>query len=632
MFSTNEIRQKYLKFFKGKEHKVIDSSSLIPEDDQTTLFTSSGMQSLIPYLMGKKHPLGVRLTNSQKCFRAGDIEEVGDGRHTTFFEMLGNWSLGDYFKKEQLSWIFEFLVDEIRLDPNRLYVSVFKGNEQMGIKKDDEAVEIWQELFKKRGIKAVAKDMTEQKEIKNARIFFYGEKKNWWSRSGIPENMPIGEIGGPDSEIFYDFGIELGLHKKSQWVDEPCHINCDCGRFIEIGNSVFIEYIKTQNGFEKLKQRNVDFGGGLERIAMAAQNKSNIFEIDILFPASREIEELSGKSFSQNKKSFEILIDHLRASLFILGDKNGSLAVPSNTGSGYLVRRLIRRLLRSAKSLEIKTNDLLKIALILINSYKKAYPELEKNSQFVLIELEKEIKKFDQALKKGLQEFEKIIEKKDKLDGKETFSLYQTYGFPIEMIQEIATERGIKLDLVGFKEEKKKHSDLSKEGGDKNLFKGGLGDDEKETIELHTAAHLLLAALRKILGENVGQKGSNITAERLRFDFNYERKLIDEEKDKIEKLINFWIKKGAQVECQEMDIEKAQKIGAVGAFISKYDKRVNVYTIIKDDGEVISREICGGPHVENILTLGIFKIKKEESSSAGIRRIKAILIKNPKDF
>lgn len=628
---SDEIRRRYLGFFEKRGHKIIESASLIP-DDQTTLFVSSGMQPLVPYLMGKPHFLGKRLTNSQKCFRADDIEEVGDGRHTTFFEMLGNWSLGDYFKEEQLAWIFEFLVDEIGLDIDRLYVSVFSGNEKMKIKRDTQSVKIWQNLFKKRGIVAQVVDMSIQEEKKcsamtqdnNQRIFLYPETKNWWSRSGIPSNMPIGEIGGSDSEIFYDLGEELNLHQKSQWATESCHINCDCGRFIEIGNSVFIQYIKTKNGFEELKNKNIDFGGGLERIAMASQNKSNVFEIDLLAPASQELEKLSGKSFCENKRFFEVIIDHLRAIVFILGDKNGEVGIPSNTGQGYLTRRLIRRAIRSSRQLGINAVDLPNVVNAIIDKYLLTYPEIKQNKEFILRELNKEIKKFSQTLQKGEQEFEKmIIKNMGKLKGVDVFNLYQTYGFPIEIICEMAEEKKISLDLQEFEKEKEKHRNLSKASGAK-IFKGGLGDQKKETVEFHTMTHLLLSALKRILGEDIEQKGSNITAERLRFDFNYKEKLSDEQKEKIENLVNSWIKAGGRVELEEMPIEQAKKEGATGVFESKYNETVKVYTIISRDGEVISKEICGGPHIKNIKELGIFKIKKEQSASAGIRRIKAI--------
>ncbi len=625
--TSKEIRQKYLNFFKERGHAVVPSASLIPENDSSSLFISSGMQPLVPYLAGENHPEGKRLVNSQKCFRSGDIEEVGDNRHNTFFEMLGNWSFGDYFKKEQLRWLFEFLVKEVGLDPKRIYVTVYSGNKKIGVEKDSESVEIWQELFKEAGVEAKDYDNAEEKGIRDGRIFYYGDEKNWWSRSGKPADMPVGEIGGPDSEIFYDLGTDLKKHENSKWKDKPCHVNCDCGRFIEIGNSVFIQYKKTKDGFEQLKQKNVDFGGGLERVTMVSQNEDNVFETDLFENILNKIEELSGgKKYREHTRAFEVIADHLKGACFLMGDDKG--ITPSNVDQGYIVRRLIRRAVRFGRELGINNIGWTKdVAEIVINDYKEIYAELEKNKKFILSETEKEEKKFQKTLKKGLKEFTaiaKIIQVKVKIiSGEDVFKLYQSYGFPIEMTEELATEKGLRVDSAGFKKELEKHQELSRTAS-AGKFKGGLADSSEKTTRLHTAAHLLLEALRRALGEHVYQRGSNITAERLRFDFNHDGKLSDQEKQKVEDMVNEQISKKLDVTTQEMNLEEAKKQGATGIFASKYGEKVKVYTIGKDE-HIFSREICGGPHVENISNLGKFKIKKEKSSSAGVRRIKAVL-------
>src|SRR3989339_1183706 len=439
--TSREIRQKYLDFFKKQGHAVIPSASLLPENDPSTLFTSSGMQPLVPYLMGEKHPEGTRLADSQKSFRAEDIEEVGDNRHSTFFEMLGNWSLGDYFKKEQLPWFFEFLTKEIGLDPKRLYVSVYAGNPDIGVERDMVSVEAWKEIFKKEGISAQdAEDADKNGMRPGERIFYYGDKKNWWSRSGEPANMPVGEIGGPDSEVFYDLGADLRRHENSQWKDEPCHVNCDCGRFIEIGNSVFIQFIKTKDGFEPLKQKNVDFGGGLERITMVSQGKDNVFETDLFANILAKISELSGKHYRDNMRAFEVIADHLKAACFLMGDDKG--VTPSNVDQGYIVRRLIRRAVRYGLDLNINNIGWTKdIAEIVVNDYADIYSELNRNKNFIISEMRKEEEKFQETLAKGMKEFsisdfrfanEKII------SGVDAFRLYQSYGFPIEMTEELA--------------------------------------------------------------------------------------------------------------------------------------------------------------------------------------------------
>jgi len=625
--TAKELRQKYLDFFKSKEHTIIPSASLIPENDSTTLFTSSGMQPLVSYLLGEKHPGGKRLVDIQKSFRSEDIEEVGDSRHDTFFEMIGNWSLGDYFKEEQLNWIYSFLIDELKIDPNRLYATVFCGDDSIGIGRDTESVEILKKIFAKYDIEAKDIDSAEKNGMQGGRIFYYDAKKNWWSRSGLPADMPIGEPGGPDSEIFYDLGADLHKHENSVFKDQPCHLNCDCGRFIEIGNNVFMEFRKTADGFEKLQQKNVDFGGGLERIAMALQGTDNVFETDLFLHIINKIEFLTGKKYRENKVAFEIIADHIKAATFIMGDDKG--IAPSNTDQGYIVRRLIRRAIRYGNHLGIKDDTWYlakdeswtkEVAKIIIHDYKDEYPELDRNANFIIENLKEEEAKFRKTLERGLREFEKI---KGNINGKTAFDLYQSYGFPIEMTEEIVKSKNMKVDVDGFKTELEKHQELSRTAS-AGKFKGGLADAGEETVKLHTAAHLLLTALRKVLGDHVTQKGSNITAERLRFDFAQPEKMTAEQIAEVEKLVNEAIEKKLPVKFEEMSLDEARKYGAMGVFESKYGERVKVY-IIGEGDDIFSKEICGGPHVENTGILGKFRIVKEESSGAGVRRIKAVL-------
>ncbi len=619
---SKEIRKKYLEFYREKGHAVIPSSSLIPEKDSTLLFVNSGMFPLVPYLMGETHPEGKRLCNAQKCFRTDDIEEVGDMRHTTFFEMLGNWSLGDYFKKEQLNWIFQFLTEKVGLSPERLYVTVYRGNPEIGVEKDSESVEIWKGIFGKEGIEAKDVDFAERNGMQEGRIFYYPDGENWWSRTGSPDKMPIGEIGGPDSEVFYDMGEDLRRHENSPWKDSPCHINCDCGRFIEIANSVFIEFVKKEDGFHKLPQKNVDFGGGLERLAMIAQGKESVFECDLFLPIIRKIEQISSYKYRQKIRSFEVIADHVKAATFIIGDEKGVL--PSNKGQGYFVRRLIRRAARHGKQLEIAGGSWLsKVAKEVVEIYGEAYPEIKKNSSFVCESIEKEETLFYKTLEKGLKEFEKL--KKEKvITGQAAAFLYQTYGFPIELTEELADERGQAVDKKAFYREMEKHKDLSRELS-AGVFKSGLADKEEKTVKFHTATHLLLAALRQVLGESVIQKGSNITSERLRFDFSYDRKLTKEEIEEVEKMVNKAIKKDMKVEKKEMPLKEAMDSGVLASFEEKYPSRVLVYSITDRKGNVFSNEICSGPHVGKTSELGAFKITKEEASSSGVRRIKAVL-------
>ncbi len=618
---AEQIRQKFLDFYKKNNHAVIPSASLFPENDSSTLFTSSGMQPIIPYLMGENHPQGKRLVDSQKCFRTEDIEEIGNNRHLTFFEMVGNWSLGDYFKKEQLPWYFEFLTQELGLKPDRLYATVFRGNPEIGVERDQESVEIWKELFGRAGIPAKEIDLAEKNGLQDGRIFYYDEAKNWWSRSGPPQNMPAGEIGGPDSEVFYDLGAAQKIHENSSFSNQPCHVNCDCGRFVEIGNSVFIEFIKTEKGFEPLSQKNVDFGGGLERMTMVVQDKRSFYETDLFENILRKIQELSGQKYLSDQpvgRAMRIMAEHLRAVTFLMGDDRG--VEPSNLDQGYVIRRLIRRAIRYGRQLDMPRAWTGQVAQEVIRDYQAAYDELAGNREFILSNLNKEEEKFSKALEKGLRQFNKLGKQ---ISGSEAFNLYQTYGFPIEMTMELAKEKGIQVDKEEFDREFEKHQELSKTAS-QGKFKSGLADTSRETTKLHTAAHLLLAALRKVLGGQVEQKGSNINAERLRFDFSYPEKMTDQQKQEVEKLVNQAIQDNLPVNCQEMTLEQAKQNGAMGVFETRYGEKVKVYTI-GSQTEPFSKEICAGPHIEKTGELGHFKITKEESSSAGVRRIKAIL-------
>jgi alanyl-tRNA synthetase len=633
MITTKELRQKYLEFFKSKGHVIIPSASLIPENDPTTLFTGSGMQPMVPYLLGEKHPLGTRICDSQKSFRSQDIDDVGDNRHTTFFEMLGNWSLGDYFKTEQIEWMFEFLTKEVGLNPQKLYITCFRGQENIGIPRDEEAAKTWQEKFKSIGIEAKIVDNAEKAGMQGGRIFYYDAKKNWWSRAGVPENMPVGEPGGPDSEMFWDFGAELKLHENSKWSNEPCHINCDCGRFMEIGNNVFMQYKKTSIGFEELKQPNIDFGGGLERIAAALNNDSDMFKIDLFSGVIELLEKLSDKKYDEGGKityAYRVILDHLRAAIFLINDN----AVPANKDQGYFTRRLIRRSVRFARDLGINNNFCTTIAKIYLAEYAEAYPDLIKNKDFILQELEKEETKFRNTLEQGIKQFQAIISKLQdtKISGKDAFDLFQSDGFPLEMTMELAQEKGLTVDLEAFKEEMTKHQELSRAGAEQK-FKGGLADTGEMSVKYHTATHLLHAALRKILGDHVAQKGSNITAERMRFDFSHPEKMTPEQIKMTEDLVNSAIIKDYPVSYAEMTFDEAKAKGAIGLFADKYGEKVKVYSVgdseslpeASPDSPTFSREVCGGPHVKNTGELGHFKIAKEEASSAGVRRIKAIL-------
>lgn len=576
---SSQIKKMYLDFFKSKNHKIIPNAPLIPENDPTVLFTTAGMHPLVPFLLGQKHPQGKRLANNQKCIRTGDIEEVGDTTHLTFFEMLGNWSLGDYFKQESINYSYEFLTKYLKLDPKNIHVTCFKGDEDAP--KDEESAKIWKSLG-----------------IPKERIYFFGKKENWWG--------PAGKTGpcGPDTEMFYDIGIEP--------CSKECDPSCNCGKYVEIWNDVFMQYNKNSKGkYEPLEQKNVDTGFGLERAAMVLQNKKNIYETELFEPIIKKIKELSNK---ENEKSLRIIADHLRASTFILAER----IHPSNIEQGYVLRRLIRRAIRHAKKLDINEKFTYKIALIIINNYKKDYPELEENKDFILEEIKKEEEKFEATLKKGLRVFDKETENIKKISKELAFKLYQSYGFPFEMTEELAKEHNLKIE-EGFEKELEKHQELSRKAT-KGKFGSGLADHSEEVTKLHTSTHLLHKALKMVLGKNIQQKGSNITKERLRFDFNYDQKLTDTQIKEVEKIVNEKIKQGIDVTFEEMSYDKAKKSGATGLFADKYGDKVKVYSI----GD-FSKEICSGPHVKNTKELGKFKIVKEKGVAAGIRRIRAIL-------
>ncbi|HBP39858.1 hypothetical protein A2422_03500 [Candidatus Woesebacteria bacterium RIFOXYC1_FULL_31_51] len=563
--TSNQIREKYLNFFEKKGSVIIPPAPLVLENDPTTLFTSSGMQPLVPYLMGEKHPMGKRLVDYQPSIRTVDIDEVGDNRHLTYFEMLGNWSLGDYFKKEQLSWIWEFLTKELELPKEKLYVSFFEGS--LEVPEDTESFNIWKSLG-----------------LSDDHIFSYGVDKNWWSRSGTPNQMPEGEIGGPDSEIFFEF--DSIKHDKK--FGEKCHPNCDCGRFLEIGNSVFIQYRKKADGsLEELPQKNVDFGGGLERISAALNNNPDVFKTDIFNKTINKLEEITNSTYEKNIKNFRIIADHLRASEALT--KNG--VVPSNKQQGYILRRLIRKIATKLNNFELLTKN--KVIL-------------------------EELVKFKSTLEKGLKEVEKI----EKINGKLAFDLYQTYGFPIELTIELFEEKGQKVDMKEFKKEFEKHKEMSRSTS-VGMFKGGLADHNEETTKLHTATHVLHASLREILGNGVTQKGSHITSERLRFDFSYPEKLTDEELEKVEELMNKQINSSLPISFSEMSLNEAKSLGALHFFDGKYGEKVKVYSI----GD-FSREVCGGPHVGNTNELGRAKIIKQEKVGSGVVRIYLKLAQN----
>lgn len=591
--TVDELRNKWLAFFQSKGHTIIPSASLIPENDPTVLFTTAGMHPLVPYLMGEKHPGGTRLCDVQKCVRTGDIDEVGDASHLTFFEMLGNWSLGDYFKKEAIAWSWEFLTspEYLGIDPDRLAFSVFAGDENCP--RDEESAAYWMQCG-----------------VKKEHIFFLPKENNWWGPAGITGPC------GPDTEMFIDTGKPA--------CGPNCSPACDCGKYLEIWNDVFMQYNKTAEGiFEPLAKKNVDTGMGLERTICILEGKKSVYDTEAFTGILAKISELSGKQYGESEsitKAFRIIADHTRCATFLIGDQRG--VTPSNVDQGYVLRRLIRRAVRYGRQLDMPANFLSEIAEVIINQYQAAYPELKQNREKILGELSLEEERFARTLTQGLREYTKLtgsMEKGSMIDGATAFRLYDTFGFPIEITRELAAENGLNVDVDGFDAAFKAHQAKSHAGAEQR-FKGGLADQTEETAKLHTATHLLHAALRKILGNEVAQKGSNITAERLRFDFSFGRKMTPDEIKEVERLVNEAIEAKAPITCEEMPLEQAKQSGAIGLFESKYSADVKVYTMGK-----FSKEICGGPHASNTGDLGKFIIKKEESSSAGVRRIKAVL-------
>ena len=624
--NTQEIRQKYLEFCQRNGHAIIERAPLILHNDPTTLFTGSGMQPLLPYLLGQDHPKGTKLADSQTCLRAQDIEDVGDNRHTTFFEMLGNWSMGEYFKRQQIEWFFEFLTEIVGLDPHKIYVSCFIGDEKNNIPRDDEAAQIWQEVFAKKGIEAkiVELDSAENGDklgMQGGRIFFYNDKENWWSRGGGIDSTPIGDPCGPDSEVFYDFGEQ---HHDASF--GQAHPASDSGRFMEIGNQVFMQYRRLDDGsFEPLKRKNVDFGGGLERIAAAAIDSPDVFKISLLWPIIKKLESLSGKEYATHTASMRVIADHLRAAVFLAVDG----CVPSNKEQGYVMRRLLRRAIRYSFDLGIEQNFLEEVVPVIADLYEADFPEVKENREQIIAVLVKEEKAFRQTLRKGLRQMRHYID--DGLTGEELFTLYDTFGFPVELSTEEAYKQGIKLsdnwraEFDARMAEQRQRSKTARKG----QFSGGLEGHDPIHLKYHTATHLLGAALRKVLkAPDLQQHGSNITAERLRFDFNHD-KLTPEEKQAVEDQVNAWIDADLPVRFDIYPTDEALKMGAIGAFGERYGDEVKVYSIGEGDN-VISFEVCGGPHVEHTGVLAEggkrFKITKEESSSAGVRRIKAILV------
>jgi len=587
--TANELRTMYVNFFKERGHKEIASASLLPENDPTVLFTTAGMHPLVPYLLGEKHPGGKRLTDVQKCVRTEDIDEVGDDTHCTFFEMLGNWSLGDYFKQESISMSFEFLTKYLHIPLERLAVTVFEGDEL--VPADAEAEEIWKSLG-----------------LKDEQIFRYGREDNWWG--------PAGQTGpcGPDTEIFYDMGKPK--------CNPKCGPSCNCGKYVEIWNNVFMQFKKEADGsFSELQQKNVDTGMGLERVLTIFNGKTNVYDTELFIPTMTKLEEIlekEGKTIPVREK--RIICEHTRTTTFILGDP--MKISPSNTEQGYILRRLIRRIIRLFKKADINTNYLCDLSNVIIEQYKDVYPELGENRGFILEQLEKEYNLFSKTLDDGLKKANRYLDNIGKggvLSGELAFKLYDTYGFPIEFTMELALEKGYQVDMDGFYKKFEEHQNKSRQGA-AGKFAGGLADNNEQTARLHTATHLLNGALRKVLGDEVSQRGSNITSERLRFDFSFGRKVTKEELEQVESIVNEAIEKNIDVILEEMTPDKAYEQGAIGVFSGKYGEIVKVYTI-----PGYSKEICGGPHAKNTGELVSFKIMKEEASSAGVRRIKAVI-------
>lgn len=631
--NTQEIRNAYLKFFEERSHHVIRRAPLVLTGDPTTLFTGSGMQPMIPYLLGEEHPEGKRVVDSQTCLRSQDIDDIGDNRHTTFFEMLGNWSMGDYFKKQQIEWMFEFLDTVVRLDMSKLYVTCYAGNEELGIAQDADAAEVWQKLFESKGLEAKSatigseEDGYERGMKPGERIFYYDGSKNWWSRNGNEHNTPVGDPCGPDSEMFYDFGTP---HDPSY--GPHCHPNCDCGRFMEIGNNVFMAYKKVGDGhFEELEQKNVDHGSGLERIAAAKLGNPDVFRISLMWPIIEKLQMLSGKNYESHTESMRVIADHLRAATFLAVDG----CIPSNKEQGYVMRRLLRRAIRFSFDLGIEQNFMEEIVPVIADLYANDFPEVAQKRDEVIAVLVKEEKVFRQTLRNGIKQMQKFAV--TGVTGEELFTLYDTFGFPVELSVEEALKQGIELpenwreQFDARMQEQRQRSQTAAKG----TFKGGLGGQTLQHKKYHTATHLMYQALRDVLGDHVVQRGSNITEERLRFDFSHEGKVTREQLDEVERIVNEQIANDLQISFAEYPTEEATgPLGALGQFGDRYGETVKVYSM-KDpntdpEERPFSFEICGGPHVDHTLQLfedgKKFKITKEEASSAGVRRIKAILV------
>ncbi len=631
--NAQTIRQKYLEFFKDRGHAIIPRANLVPKEDPTTLFTGSGMQPMISYLLGEAHPDGVRLANSQTCIRAQDIDEVGDESHTTFFEMLGNWSLGDYFKTEQIQWIAEFLFDVVGLDPNRVYVSCYIGNEKFGIPRDDEAITLWQKEFEKRGIEGKVVELGSAENgdklgMQGGRIFLYDGNENWWSRNGSEENTLVGDPCGPDSEMFFDFGEEF--HDEAKW-GKP-HPASDSPRFFEIGNNVFMGYKKVTEGeFEKLDAPNIDHGSGLERIAAAVLDSPDVFRISLLWPIIEKLQTLSGKRYENYTFAMRVITDHLRGAIFLAVDGT----VPSNKEQGYVMRRLMRRAILQAFNLGIEQNFVQEIAPVIAGLYRDDFPELLEQEDKVVEILTKEEKAFKKTLRGGKRQLEKLKQADLSLTGIDLFRLYDTHGYPKELAIEEAENIGMEIHSSAnleraFNNEMDKQRERSRTAA-KGTFKGGLGGTTMQHKKYHTATHLMYQALRDVLGDHVIQRGSNITEERLRFDFSHPEKVSPEQIKRVEAIVNEQISQDLKVTWDEYPTKVAiEEKGALGQFGDRYGETVKVYKMIADDADKpFSFEICGGPHVDHSLQLAEdgkkFKIIKEESSSAGVRRIKAVL-------
>lgn len=646
--NTETIRNEYLKFFAARGHAVIKRAPLVLHDDPTTLFTGSGMQPIIPYLLGEPHPEGKRLVDSQTCLRAQDIDDIGDNRHTTFFEMLGNWSMGDYFKQQQIEWMFEFHKDIVGLDLSKLYVTCYIGDEHYGIPKDTEAADVWKRLFDAQGLSSGMQDIGSEEDgyakgmDEGARIFFYDGSKNWWSRNGAPENTPIGDPCGPDSEMFYEFDFiehnpEFGEH---------CHPNCDCGRFMEIGNNVFMAYRKIAEGqFEPLEHPNIDHGSGLERIAAAKNNDPDVYKISLMWPIIEKLQSISGKKYESHTESMRVIADHLRAATFLAVDG----CVPSNKQQGYVMRRLVRRAMVKAFDLGVEQNFMEQIVPVIADLYVNDYPEVAEKRDEIIAVLIKEEKAFRQTLRKGLQIFDKktagisspfvspAVSGSGVIKGEDIFQLYDTYGFPVELSVEEAFKRDIELPKNWRQEfdDKMAEQRARSQTAAKGTFKGGLGGQTLQHKKYHTATHLMYQALRDVLGEHVVQRGSNITEERLRFDFSHDQKVTPEQIAQVEQIVNEQIAKDLQISYAEYPTEEATgPLGALGQFGDRYGDTVKVYSMKDPNSDPTERpfsfEICGGPHVDHTHELiedgKTFKIIKEEASSAGIRRIKAVLV------